>query len=182
MELLAQIFAPVQLLAWVAAIIYIISYQKQSADKTIKWWIPADILMVIHMFFMGAPLFILISIGGTLRSIISLQFSRKILKIYLAIYMLAVVCAFPFLGEGLRDIMGVIGTGFFSLSVLMKHNFIVHRLFALGHQLSWIGALSILGSFGGLALILFMLTSNVIGTGRYLLKKRNETKTEETIG
>ncbi len=129
--------------------------------------------MVVHMFFMGAPLFILIAIGGTIRSIVTIRFSRKILKIYLVLYTLTIFCAFPFLGQGLMDVMGVVGTCFFSLSVLMKHHFIVHRLFALGHQICWVGALSILGSFGGLALIIFMLVSNVIGTGRYLFRRQN---------
>jgi len=75
-----------------------------------------------------------------------------------------------------------VGTCFFSLSFLMKHNFLAHRLFALGHQVSWLIAFIILGSFGGLALIAFMLISNSIGTGRYLLGKRNGSKSDEAVG
>ena len=78
----------------------------------------------------------------------------------------------PFLGSELKDLFAAIGTVFFSLSVWFKHDFLIHRAFAFAHQLSWTFAFILLGSYGGLALILVMFCSNIVGTTRYILKRR----------
>ena len=172
MEILTQIFAPVQVLAWGAALLLVISYQKQTANKTIFWWIPADVLMLAHFYFMGAPFFMLLAGGGLLRSIIALKFSHRTLLIYLAFYMFLLGVALLFIGDDFKDYIAFLGTSFFSLSVIFKQKFIWHRMFAFAHQACWIAAFIMLGSFGGLALISFMFISNAIGTTRYLINQR----------
>ena len=183
MDILSEMFSPVQLLAWGAACIYIISYQRQDANKTILLWAPADFLMAIHFIFMGAFLYLVTAVGGTIRSLIAVYCSKKVLKSYLIFYVLVVLAVFPFLLDGVKDYFAMAGTIFFSLSVWLKEKFIWHRIFAFGHQFSWIIAFTLLESYGGMALISFMFISNLIGTGRYLLtKKRNRSQSNETVG
>ncbi len=87
--------------------------------------------------------------------------------------MCLVAVALVFLGDDFKEFIAFIGAGFFSLSVLFKHNFIWHRIFAFCHQICWVAAFTLLGSFGGLALITFMFVSNIIGTTRYLINQRH---------
>lgn len=173
MELLSEIFSPVQIPAWIAAVIYIASFQQQSSNKTIWLWIPADILMAVHFYFMSAPLLLMTAIGGTIRSLIALKCPRKTLLIYLLAYLAVIIPVFLFFGEGLQDYMVLIGTSFFCASVFAKEKFLWHRAFAFGHQLCWIIAFYLLGSYGGFALIIFMFISNITGTGRYVLANKN---------
>ena len=110
----------------------------------------------------------MMALGSTIRSFIALKCSRKILGYYLIFYVLMIVIAMPFLAEGIKDYFGVVGTLAFCVSVWMKENFILHRMFAFAHQTCWIIAFIFLGSYGGLAFTVFIFVSNVIGTGRYL--------------
>ena len=173
MDFISEIFAPVQLLAWVAGTLYFISYQKQSGNKTIFLWAPADFLFLLHYYFMNAPFFMIIAMGSTVRSVIALKFSRKILGMYLVFYVLGALILLAFMGEGVKDYCAMGGTIAFSFSVWMKDKFIIHRLFAFVHQILWIIAFALLGSYGGLALTFLIFISNLIGTGRYLLNKRH---------
>lgn len=173
MDLLSELFAPIQIPAWIAAVIYIVSYQRQSADKTILLWAPADFLMVVHFFYMGALFYLATAIGGIIRSLVAVYGSKKTLGYYLAFYLVVILSLFPFLMDGIKDYFAMVGTMCFCLSVWFKENYLLHRAFAFGHQANWIFAFFLLGSFGGLALIIFMFVSNVIGTGRYLLNKKS---------
>ncbi len=173
MELLSEIFAPVQIPAWIATLIYIVSYQRQTANKTILLWAPADVLMAIHFIFMDAFFYLVTSVGGVIRSLVAVYAPKKVLGYYLALYMVVLLSLFPFLMDGIKDYFAVVGTTCFCLSVWFKEKYIMHRIFAFAHQFSWIIAFALLGSYGGLALVSFMLLSNVIGTGRYLFNKRN---------
>lgn len=129
--------------------------------------------MALHFYFMNAPLFMLTALGGTIRSLMAIYAPRKALGIYLVLYILALIAVFPFIGDGLKDYIAVAGTTFFCFSVWFKENFLAHRFFAFMHQISWIIAFILLGSYGGLALISVMFFSNIIGTGRYILKQRS---------
>ena len=170
---MVDIFSPVQLLAWIAAVIFIASFQKQSADKTIRYWIPADVFMVLHFFFLQAPFFIMIAGGSIVRSIIAIKCSYKILISYIAVYLLLLAASLLIFDFGLREYIAFIGTLFFSASILSKEKFFLHRGFLFGHQITWIIAFSLLGSYGGIALISFMLISNIIGTGRYFFNSKS---------
>lgn len=145
---IVMMFSPVQLLAWVAAVIYIISYQKKSADQTIGLWVPADMLMAAHFYFMNVPLMMMIAIGGTLRSAIAVKCPKKILVIYLIAYLTFITACLYFIGDEFKDYMAVIGTFCFSFSTLMKHHFLWHRAFAFCHQVCWFIAFILLGSYG----------------------------------
>lgn len=172
MELISEIFSPVQLLAWLGGALYFISYLKQSGDKTIYYWIPADILFALHFYFMGAPFFLIIAFGSIVRSLVALRCSRKILLIYLLFFVCFICASFLILPTGTKEIFALIGTTFFTVSVWMKERFIVHRLLAFVHQLNWIVAHGLLGSYGGLMLMAVLFISNLIGTGRYLFNQR----------
>ena len=130
--------------------------------------------MFAHFFFMGAPLFMVTALGGTIRSLMAIYAPRKALGAYLILYTILVIALAPVLGEGIKDVFAVIGTTCFCLSVWYKQNFLIHRAFAFGHQICWIVAFILLGSYGGLALISIMFLSNVIGTGRYILKQDSQ--------
>ena len=172
MELLSQIFAPVQLLAWAAGALYFASYQKQSGDKTIFFWAPADFLFILHYYFMNAPFFMIMAMGSTIRSIVALKCSRRVLGLYLLFYVFGLLILLNFMAEGTKDYVAMIGTIAFSLSVWMKDKFITHRLFAFVHQLCWMVAFILLGSYGGLSFIAIIFISNAIGTGRYLMNNK----------
>ena len=109
------------------------------------------------------------ALGGTIRSLIGVYCQRRTLSIYLILYLVVLACAFPFLADGLKDYIAYLGTTFFSLSVWFKDSFIWHRVFAFAHQISWMLAFILLGSYGGLVLIFIMFSSNVVGTVRYIL-------------
>jgi len=103
---------------------------------------------------------------------VAIKTSKKFLSFYLIFYTILILIIAPFLGSELKDLFAAIGTVFFSLSVWFKHDFLIHRAFAFAHQLSWTFAFILLGSYGGLALILVMFCSNIVGTTRYILKRR----------
>ena len=139
--------------------------------------------MTLHFFFLGATFFIAIPAGGMIRSILALKASYKILVIFIVFYMSALATALYVFDFGVREYIAFIGTVFFSASTLTKHHFLLHRAFALCHQISWIIAFTMLGSYGGLALILFLLASNIIGTGRYLYNRsRQPSKSKMPAG
>ncbi len=171
---LFDVFAPIQLLAWASAVLYVLSYQQKTSQKTIIFWAPADVLMAIHFIFMSAPLFLITAIGGTFRSLIAVYLSKRSLGLYLIMYLVVLVAAYFLLSSGLKEAFAVFGTLSFSLSVWFKESFLWHRGFAFCHQLSWIAAYVLLESYGGLALMIFMFASNAIGTSRYLLNQKGE--------
>lgn len=128
--------------------------------------------MVAHFFFMQAPFFMMIAAGSIFRSVVAIKFSYRILVVYIVAFLCLLASLLVIFDFGMREYIAFIGTLFFSASILSKENFLLHRAFAFGHQITWIGVFTMLGSYGGLALISFMLISNVIGTGRYVLGKR----------
>ena len=172
---LIEIFSPIQLLAWGAGLLYFVSYQKQSANKTIMLWAPADFLFALHFYFMNAPFFLFTAVAGSLRSIIALKCKRKTLGFYLLFYAVALMGAFFFLEGGVKDFFGLIGSILFCLSIWFKDNFITHRLYAFGHQMCWIVAYIFLQSYGGFFFMSLIFLSNLVGTGRYLVNQQNRS-------
>ena len=173
MEFLATIFAPVQLLAWASTVLYIISFQKQSSDKTIMLWAPADFLIAIHFYFMNAPLLMLIGLGAMVRSFVAIKYSQKTLGVFLVCYLIAIFIALFLLDTGLKDYMAVGATSCFCMSVFLKKSFVWHRTFAFANQACWTTAFILLGSWGGLAWGGAMFMSNLIGTMRYLRDQKS---------
>ena len=90
----------------------------------------------------------IIAMGSTIRSVVALKCSRKILGLYLLFYIFGALLLLTFMAEGPKDYFAMVGTIAFSFSVWMKDNFIVHRLFAFAHQLCWMVAFLLLGSYG----------------------------------
>ena len=164
-----------QLLAWAAAGLVIASFQAQSGKDTIKFWVPSDLLMVAHFYLLSAPLLTLIALGSFGRNIFALKYSQKSLLVYVAIYTAIIAGACFLYFTTFMNIMALIGTCFFSGSVIFKDKFLYHRAFAMCHQSCWIFVFFHLGSYGGFTLIVFMFISNIIGMARYVANNKTDT-------
>lgn len=157
---------------WIAVALYLISFQLLNPRKTIFLWGPADFLMAVHFFGIGAIIPMITAIGGTFRSLIAVYGSKRLLQVYIAVYLIVVSVCVYILAQAVEDYLTLVGTVFMCLSVLYQERFVLHRLFAFGHQSFWTAVFILIGSWPGLVLILCMMGSNVTGFARYCLEEK----------
>lgn len=166
-------FSFYQLMAWPALILFVASYQMHNPRKTILLWIPASLFMAVHFYGIGAIPALCIALGSTIRDSVSVYGPKKLLSYTIIAYVLYAWSATALSAHTALDYLPAIGTTFISMASLNRDCFWRHRMFAFGHQISWLTAFTFMGSYAGIAQILFVMQSNVIGIIRKVIKEKN---------
>lgn len=166
-----------QIMAWPPLFFYIASYQIIEPRKTIMLWIPAGLFMAVHFYGMGSIPALCIVLGAIVRDCVAVFGSRKTLLVTTLIYVTYAWTVILLFATNTQDYLIGIGTLFLSLSTFFRDDFWRHRLFSACNQTMWLFAFILMGSYGGIAQNIFIITSNMIG----MIRHKNKIKSDPPI-
>lgn len=165
-----------QLMAWPPFLLYVISYQIFEPRKTIMLWIPASLFMAVHFYGLGAIPALCIVLGAIFRDCAAVYGSRRVLLVTTIIYLAYAWAVIFLLGVNIQDYLIGIGTLFLSFSTFFRDYYRQHRLLSMCNQIMWLVAFILMGSYGGIAQNIFILSSNIIGIIRHSRNCKNSSQ------
>ena len=156
-----------QLMAWPPFFLYIASYQVLTPRRTIMLWVPASLFMAVHFYGIGSITALFIVLGSIIRDYIAIFGSRKTLLITTISYVIYAWGIIILFADSTHDYLIGVGTIFLSLATIFREHFWQHRFFSMCNQGIWFIAFVLMGSYGGIAQNIAIMTSNIIGMVRY---------------
>jgi len=161
-----------QIVAWPAFFLYLASYQMLDPRRTILLWLPANIFMSIHFYGMDSIPALCIALGAMVRDSVAVFGSERLLLMTIKSYMVYAWVAVIFFAKAPQDYLVAVGTTFLSIATFYRNVFWYHRLLSLCHQTMWLTAFLLMGSYAGIAQLVFLMTSNLVG----MVRKHRQTQ------
>lgn len=162
-----------QLFGIIGLIILILSFQKNSKEKLLKYQVFSSLFFAIQYFCLNAISGCLMNVMSLVRNIIFKRFKSKVPIIYLIIIVVLMIILSIFSYNGLISLLPTIGVILYSISIWQDNLTITRIAEIIGCILFIIYNIKVVAISGLITTIIEMISA-IVGIYRFDIKKYNK--------